>query len=74
MTVFFAAPTTRNGPDVPRGADASAAGEADRLHLAIEAFVVAGMVDSSAHHLPIERVTSGQGAGTEQVVRRLRAS
>ncbi|GAA1462220.1 hypothetical protein GCM10009619_35890 [Williamsia maris] len=74
MTVFFAAPTTRNGADGPIGVDASAAREADRLHVAIDAFVAAGMVGASAHDLPIVREHGGQGVEGHENVRRLRAS
>ena len=74
MTVFFAAPTTRNGADGQIGADVAASREADRLHLAIDTFVAAGMVDASAHQAPIVRERGGQGVDGLENVRRLRAS
>ena len=74
MTVFFAAPTTRNGADVPIGVDGAASREADLLHRAIDAFVAAGMVDASAHQMPIVRECGGQGVEDHDNVRRLRAS
>lgn len=74
MTVFFAAPTTRNDGDGHTGADATAASEADRLHLAVEAFVAAGLVAPSARDTPIVRESGGQRVAVAQNVRTLRAS